>query len=48
MKKPYNGKEIEEYLKVDPSQVMLVGDRLLTDIYLGNMMRWKSVLVKPI
>ena len=27
---------------------MLVGDRLLTDIYLANLMGWKSVLTSPI
>jgi len=29
-------------------QVAVVGDRLLTDVHLGNLMGWKSYLVKPL
>lgn len=57
--KPFNGPEIEDFLKIqhqlNPSKlefqknkVAIIGDRLLTDIHLGNLMGWKSYLVKPL
>ena len=33
---------------VSKNNVAIVGDRLCTDIHLGNLMGWKSYLVKPI
>ena len=27
---------------------MLIGDRLTTDIYLGNMMGWETIHIEPI
>jgi predicted HAD superfamily phosphohydrolase YqeG len=32
----------------EKSKTAVVGDRLLTDIHLANLMGWKSYLVKPL
>lgn len=32
----------------DKQHVAIVGDRLLTDVHMGNLMGWKSYLVKPL
>lgn len=34
--------------RVRGEEISIVGDRLLTDVYLGKKMGWNSVLVKPI
>ncbi len=57
--KPFNGGEIEDQFKIqsqlnpskppfEKTKVAVVGDRLMTDIHLGNLMGWKSYLVKPL
>ena len=45
-KKPYNLSEVIEIIKpFNKNEVMIVGDRLLTDIYLSNLIGCKSILV---
>jgi len=35
-------------LKIDSSKIIIVGDRVFTDIYLSNLIGGKSILVPPI
>ena len=52
--KPYNFGEIKEYferISAEPlkrSEIVIVGDRLLTDIYMGNESRIQSILVRKL
>jgi hypothetical protein len=57
--KPFNGKEIEDLIRIqkqlnpaklplEKDKIAVIGDRLLTDVHLGNLMGWKSYLVKPL
>ncbi len=55
---PYFGKALKplgiflaracKHMGVSPSETALVGDQLFTDVWGGNLLRMKTVLVKPI
>ena len=48
-KKPFNGGELEKIIQGrGKEKVWVVGDRLMTDIYLANLMGCSSVLVHPL
>ena len=48
-KKPFNGGELEKIIEGrERDKVWVVGDRLMTDIYLANLMGCPSVLVYPL
>jgi HAD superfamily phosphatase (TIGR01668 family) len=52
-KKPFILNTIQSYFRnalgreIDPSKLIVVGDRLLTDVYLGNSVGGLSILVLP-
>jgi len=49
LKKPFNGQEVFECIgKHELKKVWIVGDRLMTDIYLGNQIGCSSLLVDPL
>ena len=49
VKKPHNSQQIKEWLAhADHSKVFIVGDRLMTDIYLAHLLGVRSVLVPPV
>ena len=47
-KKPFCGQEILQNYRYKPSEIMVVGDRLMTDILLANYNDFVSVYVEPI
>ncbi|MBP9838928.1 MAG: HAD hydrolase-like protein [Proteobacteria bacterium] len=48
-KKPFNEAEVLSRIgNIDKNLVWIVGDRLMTDIYLANKIGCKSILVDPL
>ena len=48
-KKPYNAASVRNHFpEMKPSQLCIVGDRLLTDILLAHKMGAMSILVDPV
>ena len=47
-KKPNCADEVAKHLKVLPAQIVLIGDRLFTDVYLANSSGMLSIHTKPI
>lgn len=49
LKKPFNGQEVLQAIgDKDLRKVWIVGDRLMTDIYLANQIGCPSLLVDPL
>ena len=48
-KKPYNEEEVKRLTQhFKSNSVIIVGDRLMTDIYLANKLGVNSILVPPV
>ncbi|KAI3649661.1 hypothetical protein MP228_005293 [Amoeboaphelidium protococcarum] len=52
-KKPACGEEVEKFLRTrhsdfEQSQVVMMGDRVLTDVLMANDRGWKSILVQKV
>jgi phosphatidylglycerophosphatase GEP4 len=47
-KKPNCGDEVVKHFRVLPAQIVLIGDRLFTDIYLANNSGMLSIHTRPI
>ncbi|KAI9197162.1 mitochondrial PGP phosphatase [Polychytrium aggregatum] len=48
IKKPLGGEELTQHLGLPPSQIAVVGDRLLTDVVFGNLNGNLTILTRKI